>query len=166
MGYLYAMNKATQESKLSSDTDEGVSHRLTFLLHRIVSVLVDASSPQFRSLGLSIPAARALVALYEGGSQMTVGKLAETTSTDLSTMSHILRRLESQQLISRTRLEGDNRVVYATLTDQGRSVGKECHDASLEHEAVLLSDMSPDESALLKRTLIRLYRNAKAGFEP
>ncbi|SIT47351.1 Transcriptional regulator, MarR family [Paraburkholderia piptadeniae] len=143
---------------------EGVSHRLTFLLNRIVSVLVDAGSPQFRSLGLSIPAARALIALYEGGSKMTVGNLAETTSTDLSTMSHILRRLESQSLLTRTRLARDNRVVYATLTKQGRSIAKECHDASLQHEAVLLGDMSAEEAGLLKRMLVCVYGNAKSGF--
>ncbi|WP_230965214.1 MarR family winged helix-turn-helix transcriptional regulator [Burkholderia pseudomultivorans] len=159
------MSKAIENREAPLDADEGVSHRLTFLLHRIVSVLVDASSPGFRSHGLSIPAARALIALYEGGEQMTVGSLAETTSTDLSTMSHILRRLESQQLLTRTRLEGDNRIVCATLTEQGRAIAKVCHDASLDHETVLLGDMSEEEAALLKRMLIRVYGNAKSGFD-
>lgn len=158
------MNETISEDKMKQESDVGISHRLTFLLNRVVSVLVDASSPYFRSLGLSIPAVRALIAIHENGGEMTVGALAEKTAIDLSTMSHILKRLEKQHLLTRTRLPDDNRVVCAALTTLGGSVAKECHAASLKHEAILLGDMSAEEAELLKRMLVRLYENAKEGF--
>jgi len=143
---------------------EGLSHRLTLLLNRVVSVLIDASASQFRALGLSIPATRALISLYELGGEMTVGTLAETTSIDLSTTSHILRRLERQGLVSRKRDTLDNRVVYATLTKAGRVIAAQCRDASLRHEEVLLGDISADDAKLLKQLLVRIYDNARTGF--
>ncbi len=144
--------------------DEGLPHRLTFLLNRIVSVLIDGSASQFRSLGLSIPAARALITLYECGAEMTVGSVAKMTSVDLSTMSHILRRLEAQGLVSRERHALDNRVVHATLTDAGRVIGKQCRKASLQHERLLLGDISYTDEAQLKKLLMRVYENATVGF--
>ena len=144
--------------------DDGLSQRLTLLLNRVVAVLVEASSEHYRSLGLSIPAARAVIGLYEGGGEMTVGALAETASIELSTMSHILRRLERQDLVTRTRHKDDNRLVYAALTQAGRAVAHQCRESSLRHESLLLGDIPAGEAELLKRLLTRLYTNAKAGF--
>jgi MarR family transcriptional regulator, organic hydroperoxide resistance regulator len=144
--------------------DGAVSHRLTFLLHRVVSMLIDGTAPYFRSLGLSIPAARALSRLLETGGEQTVGSLADSTAIDLSTLSHILRRLEAQGLVTRTRQARDNRVVFAALTEEGRRIAQLGRDASLRDEAILLGDMSIKEAALLKQMLIRVYRNARSGF--
>ena len=144
--------------------DEGLSHRLTLMLNRIVSLLVDGSAGQFRALGLSIPATRVMIGLYEFGDDVTVGTLAEMTSIDLSTTSHILRRLERQGMVNRQRDALDNRVVYAMLTQAGRVVAAQCREASLRHEEVLLGDISDQDEALLKRLLVRVYDNAKNGF--
>lgn len=94
----------------------------------------------------------------------TVGALAETTNIDLSTMSHILRRLEKQELLERRRRESDNRVVLVGLTERGAEVADLCRLASLRHEAVLVEGMSTDEIAALKRALDRAFANARAGF--
>lgn len=127
-------------------------------------VLVDASGSQFRTLGLSIPATRVLISLCESEGELTVGTLAETTSIDLSTTSHILRRLEGRGLVNRERDTHDNRVVYAGLTEAGRLVATQCRDASLRHEEVLLGDISAKDQKLLKQLLVRVYDNAKKGF--
>ncbi len=143
--------------------DEGLSRRLTFLLNRVALVLVDETASQFRSLGLSIPATRALISLYECGVQ-TIGELARMTCVELSTMSHIVRRLEAQGLVSRERHTTDNRVVHAALTEAGRVIGRQCCDASITHERVLLGDMPARDQSVLKDLLVRVYENAQKGF--
>ena len=148
----------------SVPVDEGLSQRLTFLLNRVVVVLVDGTASQFRALGLSIPAARALIGLYECGRQATIGNLAQMTSVELSTMSHIVRRLEAQGLVSRERHVLDNRVVHAVLTEAGCVVGRQCRDASLAHERLLLGGMSAEDQGKLKQLLAQVYDNARAGF--
>src|SRR5258707_919425 len=102
--------------------DDLLSHRLTVLLHRLVATLVDAAAPQFREDGLSLPAARTLVGILEAGGEAPVGAISEATSIDLSTTSHILRRLEAQRYVKRERRDSDNRVVIVTLTAEGKVV--------------------------------------------
>jgi MarR family transcriptional regulator, organic hydroperoxide resistance regulator len=138
-----------------------VSRRLPSLLNQVVAALDEEAAPYFRSLGLSIPAARAMVGFYEGGGKMAVGKLAETTCIDLSTMSHILRRLEKQGLVTRKRDPEDNRIVYAALTKAGHRIAKQCHDASLRHEKFLLGDLSSEDTLRLKRLLTKVFANTQ-----
>lgn len=142
-----------------------ISYRLTLLLHRLVGVLVEGSAPQFRNDGLSIPAARTLVSLLEEGGSATVGAVSVSTSIDLSTTSHILRRLERQELVRRERQDSDNRVVVAALTNQGLDVARRCRQASLDHEALLTKGMSTEEIVIFKRLLIEAFSNAKMGFK-
>jgi MarR family transcriptional regulator, organic hydroperoxide resistance regulator len=144
--------------------EESLSYRLPLLLNRAVLTLLGKAAPFYSSLGLSIPAARAIISLYESHGEASVGALAERTSIDLSTMSHILRRLEKQGLLTRRRHPQDNRIVRAALTDAGRGVAEQCHAASLRHEKILLGDMSAEDALRLKQLLVQVYRNAQNGF--
>lgn len=156
--------RPTVDEDVAAEDDGPISQRLTFLLHRLVAVLVDASTQEFREHGLSIPAARAMVSLLESGGAATVGSLAQTTCIDLSTTSHILRRLEQLGLIARERQQADNRVVMAKLTPAGREIAAKCREASLRHEAVLIRGIPLQQVATLKRLLEQAYGNAKDGF--
>ncbi len=137
----------------------GISHRLTFLLYRAVATLVDATAPYYRSFGLSIPAARAMVSLAENCGELTVSRLSHITGIDLSTISHLLRRLERLDYVSRARDGSDNRVVVVKLTPAGAEIADRCRDASLRHEALLLHGITEDDAALLKETLSLVNTN-------
>ena len=140
-----------------------VSRRLPALLHRLVALLVDETGPYFRNFGITIPATRVIVTLLENGGAMTVGNLSDTLSIDLSTTSHILRRLEKQNYLSRQRQVHDNRLVNAVLTAEGKRVAEKCRSASLLHERALTAGMSAQEVAQLKMLLEQAYKNAKDG---
>jgi DNA-binding MarR family transcriptional regulator len=156
----------TEEADLASATSgQDIAQRLTFLLHRLVSALVDAAGPEYREYGLSIPAARTIVSLLESGGSASVGSLAETTCIDLSTMSHILRRLEAQKYLKRQRQTDDNRVVIAVLTAKGAEIARVCRQASLKHEAVLVRGMTEAEVARLKSALGIAFENARKGLQ-
>lgn len=137
----------------------GISHRLTFLLYRTVAALVDATAPYYRSFGLSIPAARAMVSLAENHGALTVGHLSHITGIDLSTISHLLRRIEALGYVTRARGGDDNRLVVITLTPAGAGVAQTCREASLRHEAVLLDGIATHDAALLKTLLYQVNEN-------
>ena len=141
-----------------------LSRRLTLLLHRLVSTLIDGSTPEFRKMGLSIHAARTLVSLLEAGGEAQVGAISHATSIDLSTTSHILRRLEAQHLLKRERLTSDNRVVVVRLLPRGEELAAACRKASLDHEAILTSGMSPADVERFKCLLEDAFANAQRGF--
>lgn len=142
-----------------------VSRRLPALLHRLVALLVDETGPYFRTFGITIPATRVIVTLLENGGVMTVGNLSDTLSLDLSTTSHILRRLEKQGYVDRQRQAHDNRLVNAVLTAQGQRVAEECRNASLLHEKAIIGDMSAEQVVLFKSLLEDAYRNAKKNLK-
>jgi DNA-binding MarR family transcriptional regulator len=149
----------------SASNKPTVSRRLPALLHRLASLLVDETSPYFRTFGLTIPATRVMIGLLENGGSMTVGNLSESLSIDLSTTSHILRRLEKQGYLARQRLDHDNRLVSAGLTAEGRRVAEKCRNASLRHEAALIGDMSEQQVALFRTILEDAYKNARKNLK-
>jgi len=65
-----------------------------------------------------------LVILWNEGSQ-PVRQIGEMLQLDSGTLSPLLRRLESKELIERQRSETDTRVVNVVLTEPGESLRKE-----------------------------------------
>jgi DNA-binding MarR family transcriptional regulator len=92
----------------------------------------------------------------------TVGELAEATSIDQSTLSHILRRLERQKLVQKVRQDHDNRSVKVSVTAKGRVLAKRCHDTAMKHDRMLTRGLPESQKRALKSALQHLYANVKA----
>ncbi|OWV90409.1 MarR family transcriptional regulator [Rhizobium sp. N122] len=80
-------------------------------LNRVYKPLLDA-------LGLTYPQYLAMVALWEQDGQ-TVGGLGEKLFLESSTLTPLLKRLESAGYIRRERSSEDERIVVIRLSDQG-----------------------------------------------
>lgn len=65
-----------------------------------------------------------VIKMLEESSPLKVTELARRMYLNPTTMVGLLDRLESRNLVSRTRSDKDRRVVYITLTDQGRDLVK------------------------------------------
>ncbi|HET7671262.1 MAG TPA: MarR family transcriptional regulator [Burkholderiales bacterium] len=131
-----------------------------FLLAR-VATLMNAWHADFRKLGLSVLSVRVMAVLSLNGGA-TVGELAEATSIDQSTLSHILRRLERARLVEKARQDHDNRSVRITTTPKGRALAKKCHDTAVKHDAMLTRGLSAAQVRDLKKALSRLYANVNS----
>lgn len=108
-------------------------------------------------IGVNIYAARVLI-LLKLDDDRTVGDLAEHAALDQTTLSHILRRLQRQGLVTRTRQEHDNRSVLVSLTDEGERVAAVCWESAQAHDALLREGLSAADVAELKRMLRRCMR--------
>jgi DNA-binding MarR family transcriptional regulator len=137
-----------------------VTHNTVPFLVARVATLMNAWHADFRKLGLSVLSVRVMAVLSLNGGA-TVGELAEATSIDPSTLSHILRRLERQKLVEKTRQDHDNRSVKVTTTAKGRAVARKCHDTAVKHDRVLTRGLRPAEVRTLKGALQQLYANVK-----
>jgi len=131
-----------------------------FLIAR-VATLMNAWHADFRRLGLSVLSVRVMAVLSLNGGA-TVGELADATSIDQSTLSHILRRLQRAKLVEKARQDHDNRSVKVTTTHKGRAVARKCHDTAVKHDRVLTRGLRPSEVRALKTALRQLYANVKA----
>jgi DNA-binding MarR family transcriptional regulator len=134
--------------------------RVTALLHRIVARASMAANEEFRAFGFNVQGARVLIALLDAGA-MRAGELGNALALDLSTLSHLLRRLSRSNLIERKRLAADNRSVAVTLTPQGRKIAQACKTARAHHEAVLLRGFSASEVQLARDLLRRICGNVE-----
>jgi DNA-binding MarR family transcriptional regulator len=131
-----------------------------FLVQRVATAMNDWHA-DFRKLGLSVLSVRVLAVLSLNG-PASVGELAEATSIDQSTLSHILRRLERAKIVEKARQEHDNRSVKVSPTAKGRALAKKCFDTAVKHEAMLTRGLAAGEVRALRAALDRLYSNVRA----
>ena len=129
-----------------------------FLMNRISAQISASANTEFRKFGLNLLSARVLVVLLVNKSA-TVGELAEATSIDPSTLSHILRRLGRQGLFTTARQAHDNRSVLVKLTPKGKRLSEKCLDAVADHERAITRGVDPERIRRLKATLQEIYAN-------
>ena len=141
-----------------------VTHDTVPFLVARVATLMNAWHADFRRLGLSVLSVRVMAVLSLNGGA-TVGELAEATSIDQSTLSHILRRLERAKLVQKTRQDHDNRSVKISTTPKGRALARKCHDTSVKHDRMLTRGLSAADVRALKGALQQLYLNVRNGSE-
>ena len=129
-----------------------------FLMNRISAQISASANTEFRKFGLNLLSARVLVVLLVNKSA-TVGELAEATSIDPSTLSHILRRLGRQGLFTKARQAHDNRSVLVKLTPKGKRLAEKCLDSVADHERAITRGVDPERIRRLKATLQEIYAN-------
>ncbi|HWI32042.1 MAG TPA: MarR family transcriptional regulator [Microbacterium sp.] len=74
--------------------------------------------PILEPLGLTHPQYLVMLALWES-SPRSLGELADELALDSATVSPLVKRLEAQSLVARTRRLGDERTLAITLTEEG-----------------------------------------------
>ena len=96
--------------------------------------------------GLSYPQYLVMVLLWEEPSA-SVGRIGERLSLESSTLSPLLKRLETMGLISRRRDASDERLVIIGLTRAGRELQERA--AAVTLEVCRASGLSMDEASAL-----------------
>ena len=112
--------------------------------------------PHLKRLGLTYPQYITLTLLWERDGQK-VTELAEKLRMNTSTLTPLLKRLERNGLVAKTRGRRDGREIFATLTPEGRVLQEEAADiiACLVHG----TSMTQTELAELQRLLKKLSSN-------
>jgi DNA-binding MarR family transcriptional regulator len=110
---------------------------------------------------LSIVMWRVMAVLASNGSQRQID-LAELTSIDASTLSRIVTRLVRMGLLTRARSTTSSREVIVTLSAKGNALVARLIPQAYEIEAAAAAGLSPDELAVVKRCLHRIYGNMKS----
>jgi DNA-binding MarR family transcriptional regulator len=77
-----------------------------------------AYKPLLDGLGLTYPQYLVMVVLWEGDGQ-TVGAIGQRLFLESNTLTPLLKRLEAQGLVTRTRATHDERQVIVRLTEKG-----------------------------------------------
>ncbi|MBO0493367.1 MarR family transcriptional regulator [Pseudomonas sp. Marseille-Q1929] len=98
-----------------------LDNQLCFALHSTSLLMTKVYKPLLQALGLTYPQYLAMMVLWEEDG-LTVGEISSRLLTDPGSLTPLLKRLEAEGLLSRTRSRADERVVVVELTDAGRAL--------------------------------------------
>lgn len=101
-----------------------LDNQLCFALHSTSLLMTKVYKPLLQSIGLTYPQYLAMLVLWEGDG-ITVSEISARLLTDPGSLTPLLKRLEAEDMITRTRSSADERVVELRLTDKGRSLQQE-----------------------------------------
>ena len=117
------------------------------------------SMERMEQLGLTVPQVIVLLALEATAGRSTMSALSRTTQQSGATLTGIVDRLTSMDLVTRDRDDHDRRVVYVDLTDAGRA---KLEAVNLQREADLKAMTVGFEDAELAE-LVRLLQKFLSG---
>ena len=98
-----------------------LDNQLCFALHSTSLLMTKVYKPLLQALGLTYPQYLAMMVLWEEDG-LTVGEISSRLLTDPGSLTPLLKRLEAEGLLSRTRSREDERVVIIELTEKGRAL--------------------------------------------
>ncbi|CAN7227695.1 MarR family winged helix-turn-helix transcriptional regulator [Caulobacter sp. LjRoot300] len=114
---------SAKTNKTSGEPVEALrlDRQLCFALYGAANRVTRLYRPMLDALGLTYPQYLAMLVLWEA-SPRTVGALGEALDLESSTLTPLLKRLETQGLVARTRDPRDERRVVVTLTEAGAAL--------------------------------------------
>ncbi|MCO7176542.1 MarR family winged helix-turn-helix transcriptional regulator [Sporolactobacillus kofuensis] len=114
---------------------------LCFSLYACSRAISRMYRPLLDQLGITYPQYLVLLVLWERG-KCSIKDLGQRLDLDSGTLTPLLKRMESKQLIRRQRLEEDERVVVVTLTEKGETLWREavCIPSSLVRSSGLQAE--------------------------
>lgn len=132
-----------------------LDNQLCFPLYAAARRVTALYTPVLKPLGLTYTQYIIFLALWEENS-MTVSRLMKRLFLDVGTLSPILKKLEREGYITRTRNEDDQRVVTVTLTESGRALKEKVRDVPLKiMRCINLSGEDAEKLHLLLHRLLK-----------
>ncbi|WP_219406753.1 MarR family winged helix-turn-helix transcriptional regulator [Pseudomonas sp. Colony2] len=144
------------------DTCESLllDNQLCFALHSTSLLMTKVYKPLLQALGLTYPQYLAMMVLWEEDG-LTVGEISNRLLTDPGSLTPLLKRLEAEGLLSRTRSREDERVVVVELTEAGRAL----RDKAMEIPQCILgaSGLDIEQLRKLQGDLLALRKNLQVS---
>lgn len=114
----------SQPQQQQPDNDLLLEHQLCFALTVASRSVVGAYKPVLEKLGLTHPQYLVMLCLWES-SPRTVRNISGALAQEPATISPLLRRLEAAGLITRHRVDGNERALAVDLTPAGAELRKQ-----------------------------------------
>lgn len=137
-----------------------LDNQLCFALHSTSLLMTKVYKPLLQAIGLTYPQYLAMMVLWEED-ELTVSEISSRLLTDPGSMTPLLKRLEAEGLLNRTRSREDERVVVVELTDTGRALQEKAKDVP---QCILgASGMALEQLRKLQGDLIALRANLQTS---
>ncbi|WMN58466.1 MarR family transcriptional regulator [Pseudoalteromonas xiamenensis] len=102
-----------------------LKNQLCFSLYAASRAVTRLYQPSLSALGLTYPQYIVMLILWEKDQQL-VGEIGKAAQLNTNTLTPLLKRLEANGLITRQRLQTDERRCIIQLTDEGFALKEQC----------------------------------------
>ena len=154
------MLKRVREGREDAAPAFKLEDHLFFYFSQILARRTRAINARLRPYGLDYPRWRVLAVLQEH-SGATMGRLADLTSVDRTTLTRTLGLMENAGLIVRRERKSDRRSVAISLTANGRRMFARILPLALAETDRALTRFSAEETAVLRDWLRRMADSLK-----
>ncbi len=127
-----------------------LDNQLCFPLYAASREIISLYTPILSEIGLTYTQYITFMALWEQDG-MSVGDLGKRLFLDNGTLTPMLKKLEQQGYVTRSRSPEDERVVIIKLTEKGYDLREQCLDVPKKMSACV--DLSLEDAAELYRLL-------------
>ena len=110
-----------------------LDNQLCFRFYTVSRLITQAYQPLLKSLGITYPQYLVMLVLWEKD-QQPVNDIAKRLKLNTNTVTPLLKRMEEDGLLSRTKGEKDARQVIVTLTSRGKAMEEQAQ--SIPHDLV------------------------------
>ncbi|MAL73559.1 MAG: hypothetical protein CMM62_01115 [Rhodospirillaceae bacterium] len=124
--------------------DASLETFIPFWLNQLTSKVNEQLAERLSEIGISVPQWRVLSILHSFGS-MSIGKISELAVINQSTLSRVIDQLERSNLVSRTPLPENKRVIEVSLTDLGERTFSEIFPVASELHSFMESQLTEIE---------------------
>lgn len=121
-----------------------LDNQVCFALVTAARNVVSIYRPILEPLGLTHPQYLVMLALWEH-SPRSLRELADELALDSATLSPLVKRLETQGLLTKARRDGDERVLAVGLTEAGRALRARALDVPTQ----VMASVGTDAAALV-----------------
>lgn len=132
-----------------------ISEQILVALRRVIRAVDQHSRKLVQSYGLTGPQALLLNEVVRG-ERLSAGELAERMSLSHATVTDIVTRLESRQLLERHRDDQDRRRVLVCATEEGRRIHRQSVPLLQERFVRRLNELEDWERSQLLASLQRI----------
>ena len=143
-----------------------LDNQLCFRFYTVSRLITQAYQPLLKSLGLTYPQYLVMLVLWEKDHQ-PVNDIAKRLKLNTNTITPLLKRMEAEGLVRRTKGVTDARQVIVTLTPKGKAMERQAANIPADWvNHFQCSELNPDtgqELAKLLDAMIKtLSNNEKA----
>lgn len=134
-----------------------LENQLCFPLYAAARKVTSGYTPFLKPLGLTYTQYLVLMVLWEHKTR-TIGELGKILYLDSGTLTPVVKKMEANGLVTRTRSAEDERVVDVTITEAGESLREEAQ--KIPEALACQMPLDAEEAVELYRLL---YRILEAG---
>jgi len=135
-------------------------NQLCFPLYAASRQITRMYQPLLKELGLTYPQYLILLVLWES-TELSVTEIGEKLQLNSNTLTPLLKRMETQGLLIRSRSVDDERIVRIQLTPEGEKMKDQAVKIPRELGAQLLEVLNEKEVISLMTTLKKLLCSGK-----